>query len=296
MKKYILLGVVAALSLAACTSEVIDVADFDIKTEKTTYKVGEPVVFTFVGNPDLISFYSGENGRRYEFRNRTQATGGKPTLSFQSFRQSGNQDNTIELLASTDFSGTYDSTNIRKATWTNLTGRAVLSTGADNTNSGAIDLSTVVAGNKPIYVAFRYNNPRNATAAQRTWTIKTVNLNNVLPDGSSYNLYNSATAGWVAVDVKNPANQWALSASQVQITGGAANAPDNEDWVIARPIDPMLVIPDVAVALKNITTYQASHSYTFTTAGTYTVTFVGANETSFGRKEVVRQVTLTITP
>lgn len=291
----IIIGISLCLLLLSCKDSLIDVTDFNVNTEKTSYRVGETVTFNFKGNPDLIYFYSGENGKRFENKGRTKALDGKPILNFLSFRQSGSQNNTISLYVSSDFTGIYDSTNIKKANWIDITNRANLSTGSDNTASGSIDLSDQVSGSKPLYVAFRYNNPKNTTGPQRTWTIKGLSLNNVLPDGSSYPIYTSNTAGWVAVNIKNPINQWVLSSTQIQIVGGVAGAEENEDWVIAQPFEPSKVTPDFSTPLKNMSTYLPKHNHVFTKAGIYNVTFIGATETKYGKRETVRQIQLTVT-
>jgi hypothetical protein len=291
----IIIAIGLCWGLSACKDTLLDVTDFEVNTQKSSYKVGETVTFNFEGNPDLIYFYSGENGKRFENKDRIKVSEGKPILNFLSFRQNGSQNNTIGLYVSSDFAGIYDSTNIKKARWVDITNRAIFSTGSDNTASGSIDLSDQVSGSKPLYIAFRYNNPKNTTGPQRTWTIKGLTLNNVLPDGSSYPIYASNTAGWVSVNVKNPLNQWVLSSTQVQIVGGATNADENDDWVIARPFEPSEVAPDFSTPLKNMSTYLPNYNYIFTKAGTYNVTFIGATETKYGRRETVRQIQITVT-
>lgn len=281
--------------LARCTPDVVDVADFAVIPSKTMVKPGEALTFTFEGNPDIISFYSGENGKKYEFAGRTNATGGKPVLTFMSAGTNGTQANTLRLLVSSDFAGTFDSTSIQKATWTDLTSRANLSTGS-SAASGAVDLTEFAQPNKPVYLAFRYVAPSSATSVQRTWTITSFSVNNVLPDGSTYPLATQADANWLGVNVKNTTNVWAVSASQLQIVGGALNAPDNDDWVITRLLDLTRVKPDLPVALKNMSTQPVPYTYAYATAGTYKATFVAANETIYGRKESVKEVTITVIP
>ena len=72
----------AGLSLASCDKELKEetamevgvVTDsnvsFDGKT--VTVKKGNPVTFSFDGDPDFISFFSGEIGHEYKHRNRIE--------------------------------------------------------------------------------------------------------------------------------------------------------------------------------------------------------------------------------
>ena len=194
---------------------------------------------------------------------------------------------------STDFKGTYDSTAIKQATWTEITNRAVLSPGA-STSSGDINLSDFAKADKPVYLAFQYTGNQSSTVAQRNWTITAVTLTNVFPSGKVYNIpFSFAQMGWFGVNIKNPANNWIVG-TDLRITGGAVNAPANEDWVITRPINLQDVLPDVGVGLKNTSTRLSTYTASFPAAGKYTVTFVGANHTVYGRTEVAKELVLTI--
>ena len=283
----------------SCTKaiEVKDV-DFDVTTESVTYKVTDTVHFKFQGNPDNISFYSGEFGNDYQHINRTEMPINeiRPELSFTSFRQFGNSNNTLRVLISTDFSGVYDSTNIYNATWTDITSRVTLSTGLDNTPSGIVNLSDLnLTG--AFYVAFRYTDIRQATTAQRTWTIRNFFINSiVIGNGASINVADIVTASWTGVNIKNSARFWTFSSAQIQMGGGPANTADNEDWAITKPIYLNKVNPDVAVGLKNLSTYLTTYAYKYTRPGTYKAVFIGSNTSKDDRKEVVRTINLTITP
>ncbi|HSC40020.1 MAG TPA: hypothetical protein VLD19_19185, partial [Chitinophagaceae bacterium] len=76
------------------------------------------------------------------------------------------------------------------------------------------------------------------------------------------------------------------------------SVPD-EDWVISRPFNLWLYPPDLGTQIKNLSdTRLSSYNMTrpFRAAGTYTVTFVGMNRDSENAEQVVKQLTLTITP
>ena len=67
----------AALALAVAGSscdhdEIYEPLDFAVRLAPTnTYRVGEPVVFNFEGNADYITFWSGDVGHEYRYRDRT---------------------------------------------------------------------------------------------------------------------------------------------------------------------------------------------------------------------------------
>lgn len=285
-------GLAIIASLAACNKDLtIDPVDFSVTTDKAVYNVGDTVHFSFAGNPDIISLYTGEEGNNYEFRTRTTING-KPQLEFNSYAQYGMQVNTLQLLVSTNFSGTYSPTDVNAATWTDLTTRATLSTGANNTPSGIVDLSDILAQKKPVYLAFKYVGATGGT--QKTWTITSLVLNLLKADNSVVPVTDIAGGGWSQVDIKNPAAKWSISATQLRIAGGNATADDNEDWVITKLLYLNSVSPDVAVPVKNITQKVESFDYVFKKPGTYKVVFLAANATGDKQESTTKEIDLTI--
>lgn len=72
IKKIFLLPLIL-LVITACNKKEVTEPDFNVSTSQTTFKAGEPVDFQFSGNPDYITFYSGEAGREYQYRDRITA-------------------------------------------------------------------------------------------------------------------------------------------------------------------------------------------------------------------------------
>jgi hypothetical protein len=106
---FILLVVLLSIS---CTKEVNNEVIFDVTTASKTYKLTDSVVFNITGNPDVISFYSGEAGRSYDNKDRVSRTDGNLKMSFQirmdslsgfTAISSGN----FKVLASTNFTAAY---------------------------------------------------------------------------------------------------------------------------------------------------------------------------------------------
>lgn len=80
-KLYILL--LSTLAFASCTKEMtegLDEVNVSVVTSETvtaegsiiTVKKGTPVEFSFAGEPDFITFYSGELGHQYIYRQRVE--------------------------------------------------------------------------------------------------------------------------------------------------------------------------------------------------------------------------------
>ncbi|MEO7461871.1 MAG: DUF5017 domain-containing protein [Ferruginibacter sp.] len=293
MKKFrLLIGVIALIVFASCSKELsIDPLVFNVTTASTTYQAGDTVNFKFSGNPEFISFYSGEEGHNYDFRERTTIDG-IPQLKFTSYAQFGTQTNTLQLLASNDFSGTYNATNLNQATWTDITSRATLSTGANNTPSGIIDLSDFLAQKKPIYIAFKYTGTTGST--QKTWTINNLTLDLLKTNNTTLPITDLASGGWAQVDILGPAAKWTYNATQLRIAGGGATNPDNEDWVVSKLLYLNNIAPDVAVPIKNITQKMDSYDYVFTQPGTYKIVFLAANATADKQSSTTKEITLTI--
>ena len=58
--------------LASCEKELEPKPiSFDVTTAGKTYHAGDTVFFTLSGNPDIITFYSGQPGTDYAFKDRT---------------------------------------------------------------------------------------------------------------------------------------------------------------------------------------------------------------------------------
>ncbi|RZL47799.1 MAG: DUF5017 domain-containing protein [Pedobacter sp.] len=297
MKHKIYIGLMAVLALASCKKLEVEAPEFDVTTPKTTYKVGEAVNFTFTGNPDLISVYRGIAGENYDFRTRVTATG-IPQLNFTTLIQNTGETNTLRLMASTNFAGKYDPAGIAAATWTDITSRATLSTGTDNTASGTIDLSDFKSADK-LYLAFKYQGYFHPTLKQPSWFLRTFNVNNVLPEGRTSVIAAIGQVGWVGVDVKNPSVVWGVpTTGQVTINGTGTDAinTDNEDWVISRAFNLSSVSADTGLGLKTATTVLTDYAYTYTTPGTYTVTFIATNASRDDSSQIVKQIKLTIEP
>ncbi|GAB3904044.1 DUF5017 domain-containing protein [Mucilaginibacter boryungensis] len=297
--KYYLAITVVALVFSSCKKQSILTPNFDVTVAKTTFNVGEPIVFSFTGTADVVTLFSGASGAEYRYKDRITANG-KPQMQFTSYRTGAStQTNTLSVLVSRDFTNVYDIDNLQKATWTDITSRATLSTGVDNTPSGVIDLSDQLTPNVPVYIAFRYTAKKDAAVAQPTWAIKNLAVNNIAADGTNIPIAaQAATNGiaWGTLSVLNSANLWNVTTTVLTFTGGAINADDNEDWVISQPIQLDRAPRAVGVSIKTSATTRLT-TYTFAgyaTAGTYTATFEAINANKWDEKSTVKEFTFTV--
>jgi hypothetical protein len=282
---------------ASCAKEKVEGQNFEVSTTSLTYKAGDSVKFKISGNPDNIMFYSGEQGHKYELRKRDSAENDLQ-IEFKSLVQFGLIYPNLQLMVSNNFNGKADSLSVVTATWTDISSKAVFSTGKDSVPSGIISLKPYVNAQKPstpIYIAFRYTDYKK-TQGQNRWVIRTFAANNIAPDGTVTPLAVMSTGGWSQVSLKNPSFVWSLSAAQLLMPSSTATADDNEDWAISKGFDPTYIKQDVGTALKNISTTLPEFSYVFTQPGTYKVVFEGSAVRYNGEQRITREVTLTITP
>lgn len=293
----VLYTLAAAMALAACNKDKVEMPDFEVKAGSLTYKAGDTVRFSFEGNPDNITFFSGEPGHNYEFRKRTSAANDLQ-ISFSTFTRNGVTYPNLQLMVSNNFSGKATVADLQAATWTDITDRAVFSTGADNTPSGVVSLKEFARPQQdaaPVYVAFRYTDTKKPQG-QNLWAVRTFSATNVSDDGVVTPLALMATGGWQQVDVKNPDRVWTISTAQLLMQNSSATVADNEDWVISKGFNPWQIAPDAGQALKNVSTVLKGHSYVYTKPGTYKVVFEASAVRYNGEKRLTREINLTITP
>lgn len=299
MKKFKHIIILFSLAIIAAGCEKLNLAnvDFDVSTIHTQYHVGDTVTFDFKGNPDNLAFYTGEAGFKYINKDRVIGIG-VPQLSFTTYRRNANtgtQENTLFLYASTDFSGKVDSANVVAATWVDITDRATFSTGLDFTPSGIVSLEDFVS-EKPVYLAFKYVG--YAGSIQRVWNVKNFDVVNILPGEPASVLTNLNNAGWTSLNLSGSI-QWTISAGNVYFFGPASPATyiiPNEDWLISKPLYLNKVFPDKAIPLKNISTKLSTYNYIYKTSGTYDLTFVASNANVNGEKSVVKSLKIEVLP
>lgn len=300
MTKHILFStILAGCLMAACTKSLsTGDAGFEVAVNATEIGVGDSAIFSFQGNPDIINFFSGQPGNRYQYLHRDTASG-TPLLRFRSARPSGSgsQANSLSVMVSDNFEGVLVSdtpttvNRINAANWVNITSRGTLATGTAAVFSGNMDLSDFAAAGKPVYIAFRYNGYTGST--QNKWLIDSFTVRNVLNDGTSYVIanLNASNVAYKNYDVNayspgfaafRPVNRffWAITnGTSLAINGDAAtnSLAASEAWAIIGPINLKKVSPDVARSVKTVAqrTEELQVIQTYSTPGTYQAVFTG---------------------
>lgn len=286
----------AAVIVSSCSKELkLDKLSFDVAAGKTSLAAGDTARFNFSGNPDVITFYSGEAGSRYEYRNRVSDTSTNLQLKF-STATTAHTSGALSLLVSANFNGIFDSANIKTATWTDITSRATLATGTATVASGTVSLSDFAAAGKPVYIAFKY--AAAAAATQKKWTITGLTLNHVLPD-KTYTIGDmtatTPSMGWRAADIQNAAVNWTAA---LVITGNttAATAVATEDWMIMGPVDLSRVLPDAGTPIKTIAEgmNKFPFAYRYTAAGNYNAVFVATSANPDAQETATKTIGITV--
>lgn len=284
------------LTLASCSREIpVDDLTFSVRPVTDYVNTLDSVRFIFTGKPDYITFYSGEPGKRYEYRNRISDTSTNVQLRFSSATTTATN-GTLQLLVSSDFSGELSAENVAKSNWINITSRATLATGTTVVSSGDISLADFASQRKPVYIAFRYM--AQAGSVQRRWTITGLTLSHILPE-KTYIIGNMTATppspGWIALDAKNPLVNWSGS---LVITGAttAATAVETDDWMVMGPVDLSRVLPDEGSPIKSLTEGMDKFPfvYRYTSAGNYKAVFVAGNVNRYAENALVRTVPIIV--
>jgi hypothetical protein len=281
--------------MTSCSEDTVSIPDFNVSTESATFKVGEEVVFKFTGDPDNISFYSGMEGFRYDSIGKPIAQYPSPSLEFYSSTRVG--PGTIKLLMTSDLTE-LTTENIGSINWIDISDRANFAAIASYTPSGKIDLSDLIEVGKPVRFAFKFDGPTSTTTLPPVWNINQFNLYATFLSGNTATVQTISSLQWSVFDVKNQKTTWAVSSTNLRIDAGARNEPENEDWVVCNSVDLMSKIDvyEFGVPLKNITTKLTEYKYAYTKPGTYKATFVGANTTVYGSKQLAKSLIITIEP
>lgn len=309
MKKKLLIIPALLMILAGCNKKEVTKLDFEVRTDKASYHVNDTVNFIFSGNPEQLSFFSGEEGHKYIYKDRTFVESNLITLEFATNRRYGSdvdQPQSLRLFASQTFNGIYTAENIDEAEdWVDITDAFTLSIpkGDDTyTSSGIVNLTELSSQgfnldkSKPVYFAFRYRGVTGTT--QPRWWVNKFDIKTVTTDSQILTVTDIANGGWTPIKVlpESPVN-WVFGTDNIlKFQGGNAAVLSNHVWVLTKGLNLTKVQPDAGVALKNMSTKMDSYPYVFTEPGTYTVTFIASNVNVYGESKVIKNVEITVNP
>lgn len=309
MKKIFILPVLLMI-LASCNKKEVTELNFEVNPEKANYEVGDTVKFNLSGNPEQLVFFSGEEGHKYIYKDRTTAESDLITLEFATNRRYGSdsqQPESLTLFASQKFNGKYKAESIdADADWTNITSAFTLSGSQSNNDtyvsSGVVNLTELSSvgfnldKTMPIYFAFRYKGVTGFT--QPRWWINKFDIKTTTTDGQILVVADIASAGWTPVKVlpTSPVN-WTFGTDNIlKYQGGGGTTGSNEVWAVSNALNLTKVQPDSGTPLKNMSTRLDEYSYVFTKAGTYKVTFVASNINVYGESKVIKEIEILVNP
>lgn len=309
--KYLILAF--TLMLISCDKDIflkVEAPEFEVSVDSTVFKVGDEVTFHFNGNPQFISFYSGEIYNDYQFREeRIVNIDSTKSFYFESAVNLGSQQNQFRVLVSSKFNGNYDdSTQLADSVWTDVTTSYVFGTTNVFVASGIKKIDEFIEEGKPLYIAFKYTClPQSINGLARIWMVQDIKLT-VLTDIGEVALFNTNNIGLRIVD---PFAQTAPARSMVTNTrlsmqGNVFDAvnfpgidPKTEHWAITKALNltgEINIGKDLSVSIKKFTDSEMkSYTHQFTKQGTYDVTFIAFNQSVSSRKEVIRKIQITIT-
>ena len=283
--------------------EVVD-PNFEIAFN-TTAKVGEPVEFKIENAPDFLYFYSGNFGHKYVHKDRVNADG-SVALSFKNAQKWGigtNATGTLSLLVSSNYDESGTPEAVSNATWIDISDRVSIATAYSFTWTETIDIDiTNLANGKPIYFAFKFYAEDNIGNGNRQpeWRIDDFKIETTITGAPApLNVATMDIPGWNTVDVQGVISAW--NTAKWYFTNGywrfrgQPSDYTNEDWLITKAINLTKVNPDKGIPLKTYSEKLESFTYTYDKSGTYTITFIGNNETIHGQKDNIKEYTITVT-
>lgn len=247
LKYYMILP--AMLLMSACSKELkVDGSpNFDVSTASNTYKVGQEIKFNITGGTaHIISFYSGETQKDYDFREGrvVNIKDAGATLEFQNSVQVGTQVAQLTFLYSTDFNGDYSSlASVKAASWTDITSRfAPLATSATFVPAtiSPKDISDLILPGKHIYFAFKYvTKPQATNGLARQWFIQAFAVKSKLKLGTTaLTIADQVNAGFRIIDENklNAPARASVTSTRVTLYGNEYLTADMPRF---NPNDPM---------------------------------------------------------
>lgn len=305
MKNYLILPLLLlGALLTACDADEVEAVAFDITLQNDADAIyaGDDVVFRFSGEPDYVTFYSGEEGSRYVNRHRTTVEVEALTLSY-TFTQRYTENALLNHAAthiyiSEDFDADYTPEGIARATWTQLSqtsGEEWLvptATARQQTLSSSGDLSAY--RDKRFTLAFHFETPRLEQAiGQPRVDIEPLTLTKTV-DGQPVEVTNPQTDfGFRFVTETPSTGNYSASATRLLFQpSGAQNGLSV--WAVSQLLDPSATSIDYGTPVRSMDMPAASVTHSYAEPGVYTATFVARNANRWNTREAVREITVEV--
>lgn len=332
LNKLLMAASIASLTFASCESEFTKDAELNVNVmtnesvnfdgQTITAKKRTPVEFLFSGNPDFLTFFSGENGKKYEYRERTTVDESEiesSTLKFTLTPQYGNPAGILTMYVSSSFPGiekgnfTSDSILVEQHSWEVLIPPTDFPTTLKS-KTYEIDMKSYIG--KRIAIAICYKG-QNKNVAQSKFTFSNMQIVNSMSNGQK-TVFAAGSFGFTPVNMLNRHNlpdQKSMTANRAygtvtNNTSGIWNAKDwntffihssnantalKYSWLVSNLFVVNACSPDFGTGIKNVTQSLNSYRYAYNEPGTYTATFVGTNGNYKQEKSVIREYKVVVT-
>ena len=307
------------LSLAGCTQQnIYTEVDYNVTLDPSnTYYAGDPVVFNISGNPDYVIFYSGEDGHRYEYRNRYEAPSEdvrSMTLDLQIQHRWGNAQPALDIYFTNDFAGLAgnDGAADRALVKSMLDGGMQGWTKVDYKDSGAkqnvyvpvsADVSDCITN---LCIAFHWHPDEGADPDRMDSYYVNGTLTVDIEGVSDPVVYDLSTLVGTAVMMDESLDAYHINSGNGSIRldtdqditfagGNYSNIGHRcEGWLFSTPRAFNVTSPDESIVVKNIQNYAGPFEYTYSEPGTYQAVFVGRNADYLGSSEEVIELQVTV--
>lgn len=341
MKRYIYMWIpLFAFILSACEDDMKEQVTLNVKaiTQENTQQAGDniivkkgsPLTFALTGQPDFITFYSGEAGHQYAYKDRDQVAFddiASSKLTFSVWYQYGNAASSADLMRfyiSESFPGLAknafkeDSTLVESFSWKNLVEPAQLPTAPSNAaNASSYEIDFTPYLGKRITIAACYK-PHTNTAPQPRVNVVGMKIVNTMKDGTSTTLYASGF-NFTALNMmchhnladqktmtgnreygtvsNNTSGVWNLTGSSKGdffIHSSATGAKLKYSWLVSDLILANACSPDRGVSIKNTTESLSSYTYIYNKVGQYKAVFVATNGNYKSESRVVKEINIQV--
>lgn len=332
LNNFLMAAGIASFALVSCESEFTKKAELNVNVaahegvsfdgQTITVKKGTPVEFRFSGDPDFLTFFSGEAGNKYEYRERITVDESEiesSTLKFTLTPQYGNPANILTMYVSGNFPGidkgnfASDSVLVEQHPWEVLIPSGDFPT-ALKAKTCEIDMKPYIG--KRIAVAICYRGQDNRVA-QTKFTFNNMQIVNQMKNGQE-TAFAAGSFGFIPVNMMNRhnlADQKSMTANRAygtvtNYTSGIWNAKDwnaffihssnantalKYSWLVSNLFVVNACSPDLGTGLKNVTQRLDSYKHAYSEPGTYNCTFVATNGNYKQESSVVRKYKVVVT-
>lgn len=339
--KYYIFLLLGMASMASCDNALTDDVQMGIGVELqdgvtmqgdvVTVKKGTPVVFNFTGEPDNITFYSGEDGSVYAYKDRTQVSPDdieSSTLHFEMWNQYGTPSlyqNPMHILCSTSWEGLNkanfkaDSVAVENFAWDELVPEDDMPKTILNAANKAVhyDIDMTSYLGKNFTLALHYQGKTKETNQSKFYFVN-MYISNKLKSGKETKLY-AGNFGFTAVNMlchlnlsdqrtmtanreygtvtNNTSGIWNLASAasgSFFIHSSAKNTELKNSWLVSNPIIINSCSPDQGQAVKNIAQSINTYAYTYNTVGEYKATFIATNSNYKHESRLIKEITVKV--